>query len=61
MEGALEIWKQIGLPQLRLREPWYGYVIDFWPEELKEDAERAVRGEYLKTGEKLSKVRKITN
>ncbi|MBI2860769.1 MAG: UbiD family decarboxylase [Chloroflexi bacterium] len=51
MEEALGMWQKEGLPALKLEYPWYGYDLGFWPEEVEEDARRAVRGEYYKTGE----------
>ncbi|MCJ7593884.1 MAG: UbiD family decarboxylase [Desulfobacterales bacterium] len=54
MDRALEIWKEEGLPELKLKEPWYGYTLGPWPAEYEEEAELAVRGEYYKTGKKLA-------
>ncbi|MCL5959250.1 MAG: UbiD family decarboxylase [Chloroflexi bacterium] len=51
MEKGLRLWEQEGLPQLNLREPWYGYELGYWPQEFAEDAERAVKGQYYKTSE----------
>ncbi len=33
MDKALENWRQLGLPDLTLREPWYGYSLGYWTEE----------------------------
>jgi len=55
MDRSLEIWRRLGLSQLKLSEPWFGIELGYWSQELREDAERAVRGEYLETGKKLSK------
>ena len=57
MEEALSIWQKEGLPALKLREPWHGYELGFWPKEFAEDADRAVRGEYYKTSEMRFKKR----
>ncbi|MEI9476728.1 MAG: UbiD family decarboxylase, partial [Deltaproteobacteria bacterium] len=51
MENALQIWKELGLPELKPKRPWYGYELGEWTEENRIDAERALRGEHYKTGE----------
>jgi len=53
MEKALEIWNELGLPELRPQNPWFGYSLGQWDEELEEEARLAIEGEYYKTGEKL--------
>ncbi len=60
MEQALELWRQMGLPQLKLTEPWYGYNLGYWSEENEKQAELAVRGEHYQTGEVLAKRRRKT-
>ena len=57
MEGALDIWWELGMPSLKLQEPWYSYELGHWPKESAEDAERAVKGEYYKTSEMRAKKR----
>lgn len=57
MERALEIWREENLPQLQLREPWYGVNLGFWPEEREEEAVLAVTGRYYETGEKFARRR----
>jgi UbiD family decarboxylase len=54
MEKALEIWKQEGFPELKLKEPWYGYNLGFWPDEYEEQARLALEGEHYKVGEVLA-------
>jgi 3-polyprenyl-4-hydroxybenzoate decarboxylase len=55
MEEALAIWRDEGLPGLTLREPWHGYPLTgLWTEEDEALARRAVAGESLSAGEKLS-------
>lgn len=54
MEEAIEIWKQENLPELRLKEPWYGYNLGFWPAEFEEQTKLAVNGESYQTGEVLA-------
>ena len=58
MEKAREIWEELGLPRLSPKPPWYGYSLGDWDEELEEEAKLAVKGEYLRNGEKL-KARRV--
>lgn len=51
MERAQGIWKELALPDLQLRSPWFGYNLGSWSEEDEQDAERAIRGEHYITGE----------
>ena len=51
MENAQKIWEELKLPQLTPRAPWHGSELGYWPDSWNEAARRAVRGEYLKTGE----------
>ena len=53
MEKAREIWEELGLPKLEPQEPWHGYLLGLWPEELDEEARLAAQGDYDKVGEKL--------
>ncbi|HKT22705.1 MAG TPA: UbiD family decarboxylase, partial [Nitrososphaerales archaeon] len=46
MDRALAIWKELGLPDLSLKKPWFGYELGYWPEELQSDADHIVRGEH---------------
>ncbi|MFC1979924.1 UbiD family decarboxylase [Chloroflexota bacterium] len=57
MEKALKIWEELGLPELKLKAPWYGYQLGLWTEENEKEAELALKGEYHQTGEKLAKQR----
>jgi len=57
MERALEIWKELGLPEIRPQSPWYGYSLGQWDEELEEEAALALRGDHYITGEKLKQRR----
>jgi hypothetical protein len=47
MEQALEIWKQEGLPELKLKTPWYGYALGLWTAKDDEQAEAVVGGDYF--------------
>ncbi|MBI3089840.1 MAG: UbiD family decarboxylase [Candidatus Tectomicrobia bacterium] len=58
MEHAMKLWEREGLPPLRLKSPWHGYNLGKWSEELEEEAEMALRGDYFKTGEKLAQQRR---
>lgn len=58
MEKARAIWEELGLPPLSPKAPWYGYSLGDWDEELEEEAQLAVRGDYLRSGEKLKTRRK---
>jgi UbiD family decarboxylase len=55
MERALEIWRQQGMPSLRLRTPWYGYPLGMWSLEDDETAEKVTRGDYF-AGFKKTKI-----
>jgi UbiD family decarboxylase len=55
MEKAKQIWEELGLPKLNPKMPWYGRSLGDWTKEFEEEAELAVKGEYFKTGEKISK------
>jgi 4-hydroxy-3-polyprenylbenzoate decarboxylase len=51
MDAAQVRWKELGLPPLKIKKPWFGYDLGVWGREDVEDAERALRGEHYKTGE----------
>ncbi|MEM4281380.1 MAG: UbiD family decarboxylase [Candidatus Caldarchaeum sp.] len=57
MERAIELWKSLGLPELNLKKPWYGYQLGYWPKEFEKDAELVLKGEHYKVGERLEKGR----
>lgn len=57
MERARQIWEELGLPRLEPQEPWHGYYLGLWPEELAKEAELAAAGDYDKVGEKLKATR----
>ena len=50
MESALEIWKELRLPEVRLQQPWHGYSLGDWSEALDSIAANAVAGEWEKNG-----------
>jgi 4-hydroxy-3-polyprenylbenzoate decarboxylase len=51
MEKAQSLWRELELPPLQLKSPWFGYNLGSWSEEDAADAARAVRGEHYRTGE----------
>jgi 4-hydroxy-3-polyprenylbenzoate decarboxylase len=57
MEEALAIWtKHPDLPTPRLRQPWHGYTLGYWPDELQRYADMIVQGEYVKLGEEMEEL-----
>jgi UbiD family decarboxylase len=54
MVAARRLWTRLGLPELELRDPWYGYELGGWTDQNREEAARAVTGRYLDTGRELS-------
>jgi UbiD family decarboxylase len=61
MENARKIWEELKLPELTPRVPWYGYELGYWPDGWNQAAQRAVRGEYLKTGEEFRQYRTLSS
>jgi hypothetical protein len=57
MEDARKIWEELKLPALTPRVPWFGYPLGYLPDEWDEAAKLAVKGEYMKTGEKYKGLR----
>ncbi len=57
MMRAREIWEEIGLPKLEPQEPWHGYLMGLWPDELAHEADLAAQSEHEKVWEKLKKTR----
>jgi 4-hydroxy-3-polyprenylbenzoate decarboxylase len=55
MRGAEKLWERLALPQLDLRDPWYGYELGDWGDEERAEAALAVLGRYLETGAKLTR------
>jgi 3-polyprenyl-4-hydroxybenzoate decarboxylase len=58
MENAIRLWEREKLPALNLKSPYWGYPLGYWQPEDVEEAELAVRGEYLKTGARAAQLRK---
>ncbi|MGE0629740.1 MAG: UbiD family decarboxylase [Hyphomicrobiaceae bacterium] len=55
MEGAQEIWKELGLPDVKLRAPWHGYTLGDWTETWERFAQRTVAGDWELNGEETFK------
>ncbi len=51
MESAQEIWKELGLPELKLNAPWHGYTLGDWTDDWQRFADRTVAGEWEANGE----------
>jgi UbiD family decarboxylase len=58
MDEAINIWQKLGLPELDLQEPWYGYDLGFWSEENEKEAKLAVAGDHYVSGEVNAQRRK---
>jgi 4-hydroxy-3-polyprenylbenzoate decarboxylase len=53
MEAARARWATLGLPELALTAPWYGYPLTDWTAENAEEALLAITGRSFETGRKL--------
>jgi 4-hydroxy-3-polyprenylbenzoate decarboxylase len=51
MERARAIWEELGLPSLSPQSPWHGYSLGDWSPRWDIYAQRAVAGEWAKSGE----------
>ncbi len=58
MDRALEMWRDLQLPSLSLKEPWWGYSLGYWTQEEEREAALAVEGRHYETGEKQTRTRK---
>ena len=50
MEEALSIWKELGLPQVKIPAPWHGYELGNWGDDWSAFAENAVKGDWELNG-----------
>jgi UbiD family decarboxylase len=50
MEHALTIWHEIGMPPVAPQPPWHGYTLGDWDDAWETYAQRAVRGDWEKSG-----------
>ena len=55
MEKALRMWEELELPRLKLKQPWYGYSLGYWPEESERDAQDILRGNFEEVGKRLER------
>jgi len=60
MENALALWQRLGLPDLDIKEPWYGYDLGNWSAENEQQARRALAGEAYLTGDEFMRHRQST-
>lgn len=60
MEDALRLWRKLGLADLDLKEPWFGYDLGYWSEENETEARRALAGDHYTTGEVNAEQRRST-
>jgi len=51
MERARAIWQELGLPSLTPQPPWHGYSLGDWSKSWDIYAQRAVAGEWARSGE----------
>jgi UbiD family decarboxylase len=51
MERARAIWQELGLPSLAPQAPWHGYLLGDWSKQWDVYAQRAVAGEWTRSGE----------
>ncbi len=58
MDRAIEIWRDLQLPPLNLKPPYFGYSLGHWTEEEDQEADLAVQGRHYETGEKQKRTRK---
>ena len=58
MENAARIWEELGLPRLKPESPWFGYSLGDWSDEFEADAQLAVEGRWMETGDKLAQRRR---
>lgn len=57
MDRAMEIWTELGLPNLNLRKPWHGYTLGYWPEMYEHDADLVTKGDHHEINKRLEKSR----
>ncbi len=57
MENAVNIWNELGLPPLSLKQPWHGYNLEKWTPEFQRYSDMILRREQFKIGEELEKKR----
>ena len=50
MERARKIWDEIGMPPISPQPPWHGYTLGDWADDWETFAQRAVKGDWEKSG-----------
>src|SRR5262249_24746029 len=55
MERALELWREMKMPELQLKTPWYGYPLDLWTADDDALAEAVAGGGYFPSGKKIER------
>ena len=50
MERARKIWDEIGMPPITPQPPWHGYTLGDWADDWETFAQRAVKGDWEKSG-----------
>ena len=50
MDGAREIWEELGLSPLTVKTPWHGYSLGDWDNSWEEFAQNTVNGQWLENG-----------
>jgi UbiD family decarboxylase len=58
MDRAIEIWRDLQLPALNLKPPYFGYSLGHWTKEEEEEAVLAVQGRHYETGDKQKATRR---
>jgi 4-hydroxy-3-polyprenylbenzoate decarboxylase len=59
MERARTIWeRELKLPPLKPEAPWFGYSLGDWPDDLEQEAQRAVKGDYWDNGRRSAQRRR---
>lgn len=50
MEDALSLWRELGLPAVKVPSPWHGYELGEWSSEWASFADHAARGDWELNG-----------
>ena len=58
MERAIELWKKLELPPLRLKEPRFGYELGYWSDRNRAEAELALQGKHFEIGQRAARERR---
>jgi 4-hydroxy-3-polyprenylbenzoate decarboxylase len=58
MDRAQEMWRDLQLPSLTLKEPVWGYSLGHWTDEEEKEADLAVQGRHFETGIKQAQTRR---